>query len=120
MHMTRVEGISREILKQLEYYANGVREKVEDAKNESATDLKKSIAQDSPRKRPSYAKGWRIKKTSKRLIVHNKTDYQLTHLLEHGHVLRNGDRFEGKPHIRPHEQRVVRDYLKKIERAVKP
>ena len=120
MPMTKIEGISREILKQLEYYADGVREKVEDAKNESATDLKKSIAQDSPRKRPSYAKGWRIKKTSKRLIVHNKTDYQLTHLLEHGHALRNGDRFEGKPHIRPNEERVIRDYLKKIERAVKP
>jgi hypothetical protein len=117
---SRVEGISAEIMKQLQYYANNVRDKVEDAKNESATTFKKDVARDSPKKRPSYAKGWRIKRTSKRLIVHNKTDYQLTHLLEHGHALRNGDRFEGKPHIRPNEEKVVREFLKKIERAIEP
>jgi hypothetical protein len=118
MQMTNIDNLRSEIMEQLKYYANDVRDKVEDAKSESATDLKKSIAQDSPQKRPSYAKGWRIKKTPKKLIVHNKTDYQLTHLLEHGHALKDGGRFEGKPHIRPNEERVIRDYLNKIERAI--
>lgn len=116
--MTNIKNLESEIMKQLQYYVADVRDKVEDAMDESANDLKRTIAKDSPRKRPSYSKGWRIKRTPHKLIVHNKTDYQLTHLLEHGHALRDGGRFEGKPHIAPNEERVVRDYLKKIERAV--
>ena len=118
--MTNIKNISDEIMNQLQYYVADVRDKVEIAIDESAKDLKKGIEQDAPRKRPSYAKGWRIKKTPKKSIVHNKTDYQLTHLLEHGHVLKNGDRFQGKPHIRPNEEKMIRDYLKKIEKAVEP
>jgi len=116
--MTNINDLNREIMEQLKYYANDVRDKVETAMSESATTLKKDIGKDSPKKRPSYAKGWRIKKTPKKLVVYNKTDGSLTHLLEHGHVMRNGDRNAGKPHIRPHEERVIRDYLKKIERAI--
>lgn len=118
MPMTRINDIGKEIQKQLQYYAKDVAEKVEVAKEETASKLVQDIKQDSPKKRPRYSKGWRIKKTPKKLIVHNKTDYQLTHLLEHGHVLRNGDRFEGKAHIRPNEEKAIRDYLKKIERAI--
>ena len=116
--MTSINNISREIQRQLQYYARDVAEKVEDAKDETAKQLVTDIKQDSPKRRPSYAKGWRIKRTPKKLIVHNKTDYQLTHLLEHGHAKRNGDRLQGEPHIRPNEERAVRDYLKKIERAI--
>ena len=122
--MTKIEGVAKEILKQLQYYTHEVKDKVEDAKNETAQQIKKEIAKDSPENRPSYKKGWRIKRTSKRLIVHNKTDYQLTHLLEYGHILKNKGRNVGEtgvhPHIRPAEQRGIKDYLKKIEKAVKP
>jgi type II secretory pathway predicted ATPase ExeA len=54
------------------------------------------------------------------LVVHNKTDYQLTHLLEHGHVKRNGERFNGEVHIRPNEEKAIREYLRRIERALEP
>ena len=74
----------------------------------------------SPERRPSYKKGWRIKKTSRALVVHNATDYQLTHLLEYGHPSRGKGRdAEAKPHIRPAENEGIRKYLKKIERAIK-
>lgn len=118
--MTEINGITSEIMKQLKYYVADVRDQVEVAMNESANDVKKSIQKDSPRKRPSYAKGWRIKREKDKLIVHNKTDYQLTHLLEHGHALKDGGRFEGTPHIARHEERVVKEYLKKIKKAVEP
>ena len=116
--MTNINDLTSEIMKQLNYYVEDVKEKVEEAKSESARSLKKEIERDSPRARPSYAKGWRIKKTPKSLIVHNKTDYQLTHLLEHGHVQRNGDRFNGTPHIRKNEEKMIREFLQKIERAI--
>jgi hypothetical protein len=116
--MTNINDIGKEIQKQLQYYAKDVAEKVEVAKEETSKALVDDLKRDSPKRRPSYSKGWRIKRTKKSLIIHNATDYQLTHLLEHGHALRNGDRFQGEVHIRPNEERAVRDYLKKIERAI--
>jgi hypothetical protein len=117
--MTRINDIGKEIKKQLQYYANDVAEKVEDAQDETTKRLVKDLKQDSPKNRPSYAKGWRIKKVKNAKVVHNKTDYQLTHLLEKGHAKRNGEREPAQVHIRPNEERAVKDYLKKIEGAIK-
>jgi hypothetical protein len=116
--MTEISGIGQEIQRQLRYYARGVSEKVNDAMAEVTDVLKQDVTRDSPERRPRYKKGWRIKKGKNSLILHNKTDYQLTHLLEHGHVLRNGERSEGKPHIRPNEEKAVREFLDRVERAI--
>jgi phage gpG-like protein len=120
MPMTEISGIAQEIQRQLQYYARDVAEKVEVAKEEVTKVLKQEVERDSPERRPSYKKGWRIKRGKKSLILHNKTDYQLTHLLEYGHAMRNGDRYEGKPHIKPNEEKAIRDYLDRIERAIEP
>ena len=45
-----------------------------------------------------YNKGWSTSKEAK-AIVHNKTDYQLTHLLEFGHAKANGGRTKAFQHI---------------------
>ena len=119
--MTEIEGVAQEILKQLKYYERKVIEKVNVAKEENAKACLKAIKMKSPkgRRNGEYAKGWRIKRTSKRLVIHNATDYQLTHLLEHGHVTRDGaDRTQEKPHIRPAEETAVRNFLKDVERAI--
>jgi hypothetical protein len=120
MPMTEISGIAREIQRALQMYARDVAEEVEQAKKDVTDVLKKNVERDSPERRPSYKKGWRIKKVKNSLILHNKTDYQLTHLLEHGHALRNGDRTEGKPHIRPNEEIAVREFLNRVERACEP
>ena len=57
----------------------------------------------SPRKTGSYAKGWGTKKEGEMtVIVHNRTDYQLTHLLENGHVIRNKKGTYGRTHAIKH------------------
>lgn len=120
--MTEIQNVAKEIMKQLQYYAADVKEKVEEAKDEIAKEIMQEIRAKSPTgKRGEYAKGWRIKRTGKKLIVHNKTNYQLTHLLEHGHIKKDGSgRTQEKIHIAPAEQKGIKDYLKKIERAIKP
>ena len=119
--MTSVEGVAKEIMKQLEYYVHDVKEEVEAAKQETAKAMVADLKKTSPEKRPSYKKGWRIKRTSKALIVHNATDYQLTHLLEYGHPMPSkGSRdADAKPHIRPAEQKHIKQFLKKVEGAIK-
>ena len=58
----------------------------------------------SPKKTGSYARGWSLKRVKSRgsgvtdIIVHNRTDYQLTHLLENGHVIRNKKGTYGRTH----------------------
>lgn len=62
----------------------------------------------SPRLTGSYARGWRVSKRAGGLVVHNATNYQLTHLLENSHVIANGSGTYGRStpikHIEPAEQ----------------
>lgn len=59
----------------------------------AANKCRKDIRNASPVLTGRYKQGWTVKNDSKRelvtYIVHNKTDYQLTHLLEKSHVIKN-------------------------------
>ncbi len=80
-----------------------------------------------------YAKGWAVKQVKKgkftgifartgNYIVHNRTDYHLTHLLEYGHdVLRDGKKIgRAKPHehIYPVEQWSANEVEEAIKRKL--
>jgi hypothetical protein len=117
--VTDIKNIGKEISKQLQQYTKEVAEEVDKAKDEVSKNLQKELKQKSPKKTGDYKKGWRVKKVKKANIVYNKTDYQLTHLLEYGHVKRGGGRVQPQVHIRPTEERAINDYLDRIEKAVK-
>jgi len=76
-----------------------------------------------------YRKGWTVKfKTitsgaDYAAVVYNKTHYQLAHLLEKGHVSRNGTGrtfgfVKGRPHIKPVEEMVINEYVAEIKRSL--
>ena len=46
-------------------------------------------------------------------------DYRLSHLLEHGHALRDGGRYEGTGFISKAETSIVEEYEKAIEEVIK-
>ena len=81
----------------LDDYSKDIQEGIEDSAVEVAKKGASTLKKTSPvnKKKTShkgkYAKGWRTKTEksfgSVNVIIHNATDYQLTHLLEHGHVL---------------------------------
>ena len=86
---------------------------VNEAAKKGIKDVSKQAVQKlrntSPKKTGDYAKGWTTKKVDDMdIVVHNKTDYQLTHLLENGHIIKNKKgtygRTRGIKHIAPVEE----------------
>jgi hypothetical protein len=117
--VTEIKGIANEIQKALKAYAYDVAEDISIAKDDVSKEFKTNVTKDSPEQTGSYQKGWRIKKFKKSNIIHNKTDYQLTHLLEKGHIKINGGRVQPRIHIRPNEEKAVDDFLERVKKAVK-
>lgn len=77
-----------------------------------------------------YSKGWTYKfttltsKVDFQAVVYNKDRYQLAHLLEFGHVSRNGTgrtfgRVSGRPHIQPVEESVNKELYSRIVGFIK-
>lgn len=64
--------------------------------------------------RGRYKRGWRAKIEKNlndvNVIIYNQTDWQLTWLLENGHLLRNGKRTRPIPHIEPVNDEAQREY----------
>jgi hypothetical protein len=117
--VVKIDNLSFEIAKQLRQFTSFVEEEVEISKEEVTKEAIKALRENSPKQTGSYSKGWRLKKTGRALIIHNATDYQLTHLLEYGHVKVGGGRTPGVAHIRPAEEQAIKDYVDRVERAIK-
>ena len=69
-----------------------------------------------------YKRGWRMEIEkgfgSVETTIYNKTDYQLTHLLEKPHLKRNGGITTPQVHIAPVEERCIKDFEEKITRKI--
>lgn len=109
----KTESISVQVKELLEQYneefAQLVQKTSKAAADATARDLRESSASMFGNGR--YAKGWKATRKDGGWVVHNATDYQLTHLLENGHVIRNkyGEygRAPAYKHIGPAEQRGI-------------
>ncbi|MBZ9536283.1 HK97 gp10 family phage protein [Cytobacillus oceanisediminis] len=110
--------LQNEIMRQLNIYTNEVQSKVKLTQEELGKEAVQKLKKDSPKLTGSYRKGWRLKKEKDKVIIHNATDYQLTHLLEKGHANRNGGRTPAQVHIAPVEEKVVDEYIKRVERDI--
>ena len=118
-----VDKLGDAIVEALEEYAGQVTDVVKQAVDEVTDECLQEIRQNSPKDTGDYQKGWRKKKAFEnaaqlRNVVHNATDYQLTHQLEKGHAKAGGGRGEGIPHIAPAEERAKKSLEEKIKRGV--
>ena len=112
----------------LENYEGDVKKAWNSAVNKTGRESVNKLKNTSPKKTGSYARGWAVKRIQGRggvldIIVHNKTDYQLTHLLENGHVIRNKKgtygRTNGIKHIAPVEEWANDELPNEIERELR-
>lgn len=107
----------------LKDYGTVAAQQVKKAVEEVAQDCRRDIQNRSPKRTGRYRRGWKVVTVydgplGRTLRVQNSTSYQLSHLLEYGHAKRDGGRVDGKPHIRPAEERAARDLPRKIEEAL--
>lgn len=97
---------------------------IDEAAEKVSKEAVKTLRATSP-KRPGggrYAKGWATKKVEKQIVIYNKTDYQLTHLLENGHDIvshgRKVGHYGGQKHIAPVEQEVIEKMTEEVEKGI--
>ncbi len=114
----------------------GYSKELDDAMYEEAKSIAKEGVQELKRVSPvnpnktshrgKYRRGWTmdIQKGfgTVEATIHNKTDYQLTHLLERPHVIRNGVGTWGtstpKVHIQPVEQQCIKEFEEELTRRI--
>ncbi len=114
----------------MEQYAGTVTEIVNKQAEETAKWSAEELKKGGPYKERTgkYTKDWdskiREKKVSKitgevTYSVYNKKHYQLTHLLEKGHVKRNGSgRVKAFEHIAPVEKQAEEQYTQKLSEEI--
>jgi len=124
MNGINIDQLANEIAENLEYYTQNVVEKINVSSDKVAKEAVKKLKATSPKQYGAYAKGWRQKEDKfngqpNTRTVHNKTHYQLTHLLENGHAKSGGGRVEAFPHIGKAEEEVIREFTQGVEEAIR-
>lgn len=127
----KIDNLSKTVKKYLTNYVEDIEDGVKETTEKLSKEAVKELKKDSPRRKPSkkgprenpYWKGWSRKKYTKskrRYIVdiYNKTNYQLTHLLENGHSTKNGGHTKAQPHIKPIEEKYNKLYEKEIKETI--
>ena len=121
--MTSIDSMAAEIMKGLNEYSELADAAMKKSVRKAATSVKKEIAANAPKRSGKYGKSWTTKKTAENshtltMTVHSKDRYQIAHLLENGHALRNGGRVEGIPHIAPAEEHGEEMLTRLIEKEL--
>lgn len=118
-----IEQMAEAVMDGLIEYAGLATDVMKDCVTKAGNTVKSEVKTNAPVRTGQYKKGWAVKKqketaNSLELVVHNKTRYQLTHLLEKGHAKRGGGRARAFPHIAPAEQAGIRELEEGIKRGL--
>lgn len=113
------DSIESQISDILMTYSENVKKTVERVGKSVAKDCVadvKARANENFKGEGNYAKGFKAKKLKEgSYVVYNATKPGLTHLLENSHVTGRGTgRYAGRPHIKPAEQKAIREYEEKL------
>ena len=122
--MSKTDSVTVQMKELMDEINKDVQESAKRGIQEVSKESAQKLRNTSPKKTGSYAKGWSTKKVSDmEIVVYNRTDAPLTHLLENGHVIRNKKgtygRVNGIKHIAPVEEWASSELPIRIERGIK-
>lgn len=128
----KIENLEKEVMKYLEDYVEDIEDDVKETTDSVTKDAKEKLKQTSPKsgiaRNTKYYKGWAVKNGAKTRkgshkytkVIWNKTNYQLTHLLEFGHHKRDGTGWvDAQPHIRKVEEEYGSKFADLLDRKIK-
>lgn len=108
----------------LDNYATDLRTAINADTEAAAQKLKKAISADAPVKPGKQKKSWRIAKeylggVDLKTVVHS-TDYRKVHLLENGHLTRDG-KTRTKPtyYVSSNAERIIQEYEQIVTETIK-
>ena len=123
-------SLSEEIQNQLKNFGTALNREINEGLKEVAEKTAETLRQGGPYNERSgkYTRDWAVKLRSRsyssvtmteEYTVYNKKNYQLTHLLEKGHVSRNGSRVRPFEHIKPAEELAEQMAISEVNKAVR-
>lgn len=121
---TTINNLDEAIADILEDYSTAITNAVNEQTEKAANQLKKDIAADSPVKTGKQKKSWRVTKEKVagldlKAIVHS-TDYRKVHLLENGHLTRDGvTRTKPIRYVSTNEEKIIKQYEQAVAIAIK-
>lgn len=122
---TPVDKLSSQVASILAEYGGEVKESVNEAVKAVVKAGAKALRAQSKQTfggSGAYAKGWTSTvETGRRSVqgtIYNKDIPGLPHLLEHGHLNRDGSRTPGRAHISLVEQQIIEDFVKEVEEGI--
>lgn len=123
----RPEELTKTIMEGLDEYRDLCAEDMKVAVAKVGESVRKDIKSKAPVDESGphpgkYKKSWHVKKVSETaekldLVVY-AGNYQIAHLLEHGHAKRGGGRVRAIPHIAPAEEKGAKDLEMEIKKAL--
>lgn len=128
MSNSSIKDLEKALKSYFEEYVEDIEEDVKESVNEITKKAKKELITTSPRdkknRKDKYYRGWAIKvsknqKNKYHKVIYNKSNYQLTHLLEFGHATRNGGRTKAIPHIRPVEEKYSVEFTDLVKKRIR-
>ena len=124
--LVKPEDFGKALNNYLENYVEDIEDDVTETTDTMTREAREELKRISPvGETGRYHKGWTIKQAKKgkhkySRVIWNRTDYQLTHLLEFGHVKRNGTGWvEAEPHIRPTEKKYKVKFTETLEKKIR-
>ena len=123
-------SLSEEIQNQLKNFGTALNREINEGLKEVAEKTAETLRQGGPYNERSgkYTRDWDVKlrkrsysrvTMTEEYTVYNKKNYQLTHLLEKGHVSRNGSRVRPFEHIKPAEELAEQMAISEVNKAVR-
>ena len=119
-NVVSVDTLSQAILDNLSQQSTNIKVRVDKETRRVSKEAIEIISSSAPVRRGLYKNSFALKKLKQgKYLIHSKTHYQLTHLLEHSHVLRNGATSKAIPHIIKGEEYAKTELPIRIEKIIK-